>query len=115
MRFPLVRLLVGVSVGFLGAVTTVAAIGWLDPGDDIGLIVSADVQGEPDFGSYCAERSLQAIEIGLEGDRWRCVGRVNGFWTHVQVSVDDVCREQYAASTARRQDDLPLGWACVNP
>lgn len=111
MAYPLVRLVVGLSVGFAGAVAVVWAIDLL--GDEAGVVAFETTAGAPDFTAYCAAQGLEARAIGDMAPTWVCVGVRDGSWSSTPIDVRAVCAEQYQG--ARASGSPSAGWRCVAP
>ncbi len=111
MTSPLLRMLVGLGFGFAGAFATITGIEWLD--DDRLSTDVPTVVGTPDFDGYCEVRGFRLIELGPSVDRWRCGGRLAGFWTVTPVDPQDVCREQFATTARELDREGSNRWSCL--
>jgi hypothetical protein len=113
-RYPLVRLVVGLSIGFFGAMATFFIVDRY--GDDTPL-GSVDVLGEPDYDRYCGQRpgELEAKVIQQEADGWRCIGLIDGFFVEEELDADTVCKWQFGVEADGDVVDEsdPDGWRCI--
>jgi hypothetical protein len=112
----LLRLLLGLVLGFAGAYVTLQAIDRFSPAAPVDPLEV--VLGPPSFDSYCARdegRQLRGVATTGDANGWQCVGRIQGLWTTEPIVVDEVCRwEHGSAATGRLFDPIdPAGWMCV--
>lgn len=112
----LLRLLLGLAIGFAGAWVTLQAIDRFGSNGD--LEPTEIALGRPDFDGYCDRddgRRLRALTTTGDAYGWQCAGPVRGLWTTEPIVVEDVCRWQHGpAATARLVDDAADGWQCVS-
>jgi hypothetical protein len=111
------KLLVGLTLGFVGAFVTLQAIDRFGPHTEAGPLEI--VLGSPDFDGYCSRADGWRLRgVATTGDAlgWRCVGSVRGLWTTEPVVVDDVCKWAHGPTAAARLVDEAAddGWLCVS-
>lgn len=110
------RLFIGLVVGFLGAFVTVEAIERFgtEPGSGERL---ETVLGEPDFDQYCrhTDESLRGVATTSDAFGWQCVGFVRSLWTAEGIDVGALCRWQFGADARERltTESSVSGWRCV--
>ncbi|MFZ8998828.1 MAG: hypothetical protein ACO3D0_10720 [Ilumatobacteraceae bacterium] len=110
----MLRLPIGLAIGFVSVLVTVQAIDRFAPSDD-GL--SGRDLGPPDLDGYCARTTppLRAVTVTGGADGWNCVGLVERLWTSVEVDIGDVCRWTFAPNAKALVVDASSsdGWRCV--
>lgn len=110
------KLLLGLTLGFVGAFVTLQAIDRFGPAaepDPLELVL-----GPPDFDAYCErgpDDRLRAVATTGDAFGWQCVGLVHQLWTTADVDIAEVCRWHYGVTASERLVDgsVPDGWVCV--
>ena len=102
LRYPALRALFGLVVGFLTAAVTFIAVDRYGT-EDTGTIVV--VHEDLDYDGFCAavREGGRAFRIADDVDGWRCGGFVEGLWSPVRLDFDALCAWQYGDSAAPRQ------------
>jgi len=110
----LLRLPIGLTIGFVSVFVTVQVIDRFAP-SYAGL--SERDLGPPDVDAYCAgmDPPLRAVTVTSGADAWNCVGLVERLWTSVDVDIGDVCRWTFDpnASALLVDPSTPNDWRCV--
>lgn len=112
-RRPVWRGLVGLLVGFGGAVVTLAAIDQL--GD--GRTATPLRRGPLDIEGYCSrDDDMIAMLIAPDPYGWQCVGYRGGVWDTYDVDADGVCHWQYGdrSYAVLVVPNDTVGWACFS-
>jgi hypothetical protein len=108
------RLPIGLAIGFVSVVITIQAIERFTPSDE-GL--SGRDLGPPDIEGYCARATppLRAVTLTSDPYGWICVGLVEQLWTSVDLDIVEVCRWTFEqnASALVVEGSTPVGWRCV--
>lgn len=110
-RRPWLRAVVGLLIGFGGALVTIVAVDYFpNP-------AAASLQlGTLDFERYCARREgMTALLLVADPYGWQCVGRPARVWTVDPIVPTEVCRWQYegdAYAVLINPADV-AGWVCV--
>ncbi|HWL42398.1 MAG TPA: hypothetical protein VNQ73_05600 [Ilumatobacter sp.] len=111
-RRQVVRGLVGLAVGFGGALGTILAMELFDEAPATPLQL-----GTPDFAAYCArDTQMTAMLLASDANGWRCAGAVAGVPRVLDVDTNDVCRWQFSDDRVIAVLVDPsdtVGWACV--
>lgn len=117
LRFPIVRAVFGLVVGFGAAAVTFLAVDryGTDDNDDTTVVVHDDL----DHDGFCAtvrDRG-KAIRVVDDAEGWRCGGFVNGLWSPVILDFDGLCRWQYGDTAMPRSNerDGAFSVVCIVP
>lgn len=116
----ILRLFVGLVIGFAGAFATLQAIERFGSESEVGEPV-AIILGEPDIDGFCerdTDRRMRAFATSTGPFGWQCVGLIGRLWTSEDVDIGDVCRWEYGDVAYERLVDAQSsdGWRCVrNP
>jgi len=106
--------LVGLLVGFLSALATLAAIERFEPDETRGVVL-----GEPDFTAYCARDPEQPLEAMMSADTgWACVSGADTADGAQPLDPAEVCAWQYGVMATASPVDTssPERWNCItNP
>lgn len=111
----ILRLLVGLLIGFIGVFVTLQAVDYFEP--DAAFEPLEVVLGVPDFEGYCTRDDPQLRGVATTGDAfgWQCVGLVDRLWTTQDLTANEVCRWEYGPTAfARLADESEAGgWICA--
>ena len=116
MRHPVVRAMLALAVGFVGAFVVIQAVERLGPAERVG-VRNEMVLGVPDLSGYCSREhdGLLPLLVAPDPYGWECAGPIENVWTSTVIDVDAVCRWQYDEPVRAHLTDpeRPESWRCV--
>lgn len=114
-RFPVVRALFGLVVGFGTAGITFLAVDRFgtDETDEMMVVVHEDI----DYDGFCAAHfdGARAMRVGDDYDDWLCGRRLNGIWSPTPIEHAELCVWQFGAGAEPRlrPDETAFDWICI--
>jgi len=117
LRFPVVRALFGLAVGFGAAAVTFFVVDryGTDEIDESMITVHEDL----DHDGFCAVHfdGARAMRVGDDYDDWLCGRRLNGIWSPTPIEHAELCAWQFGAGTEPRlrPNETAFDWICIEP
>jgi hypothetical protein len=112
---PVLRRIIGLSVGFLVAIGTITAVEFRrsERSADQAWVLAGNMNAF----EYCmrADGNLRAVLRNNDAFGWRCMGRRNGIWGFETVDVALACVQQYGPKARAETSDSsdPMSWRCL--
>ena len=117
LRFPALRAVFGLVVGFSAAAVTFLAVDryGTDVSDETTVVVHDDL----DHDGFCAtvrERG-RALRVADDAEGWRCGGFVNGMWSPIELDFEALCAWQFGETAVPRENgpDGAFSIVCLVP